>query len=232
MSAASTAAAPTNQPDPSRDRPAAGADAPSRAVRLLGLVRKLIDYGKELANTLQQRTTATNLANVTLGFGTIDIALILSLITRGLHRAAALEARLVGRAGREAAAGPAAANAPSRRKPRAAQPAARSADGAESRVARLPTPGDIAAQVRRRPIGAVIADICREFGILPSDPLWRELSDAIVENGGNLATLYIDINKRLWSPKAAPPPITASVAAPAEPESCPPSSVAFGTGPP
>ena len=232
MSAASIAAASTNRPDPSRDRPVAAVDAPSRTVRLLGLVRKLIDYGKELATTLQQRTSATNLATVTLCFGTIDIALILSLITRGMHRAAALEDRLVGRAIRQEAVGPAAATAPSPRQPRAAQPAARSADGAESRVARLPTPGDIAAQVRHRPIGAVIADICRDLGIVPSDPLWRELSDAIVENGGNIAALYSDINKRLWRSKADPPPIRASVAVPTEPESCPPSAVAFGTGPP
>ena len=59
-------------------------------------------------------------------------------------------------------------------------------------LARLPTPEDIAAQVRRRPVGAVIADIFRDFGIVPSNPLWRELSLAIIENGGNLATLFKD----------------------------------------
>jgi hypothetical protein len=195
---------------------------------LLGLVRKLIGYGKELANTLRQPAPAARLATITQHFGTIDIALILSLITRGLHRAAALEARLVSRAGREAAE-PAATGTPSRRQPRAAQPAA---PGTESRVARLPTPRDIAAQVRYRPIGAVIADICRDLGILPSDPLWRELSNAIVENGGNLATLYQDINKRAWSSIADPPRIATSVAAPAEPAPGPPSAAAFGTGPP
>jgi hypothetical protein len=227
MSAAPTVA-PTNSPDPSLDRRAAGADAPSRAVRLLGLVRKLIGYGKELANTLRQPAPAARLATVTQHFGNIDIALILSLITRGLHRAAALEARLVSRAVRETAE-PAATSTPSRRQPRAAQPAAHSP---ESRVARLPTPRDIAAQVRRRPIGAVIADICRDLGILPSNPLWRELSDAIVENGGNLATLYQDINKRAWGSIADPPRITTSVAAPAQPAPRPPSAAAFGTGPP
>jgi len=47
--------------------------------------------------------------------------------------------------------------------------------------------------VRRRPIGAVIADICRDFGILPSHPLWREVSKLVVRHGGSLATLLRDI---------------------------------------
>src|SRR5271165_2075809 len=93
-------AADTNRPDPHQDRAVAGAEAPSRAGRLLGLVRKLIDYGKELASTLRQRTSATNLAAVTRHFGTSDIALILARITQGLLRAAALETRLISRAAR------------------------------------------------------------------------------------------------------------------------------------
>jgi hypothetical protein len=60
-----------NAPDPPTQ--------PSRSANLLGLVRKLIDYGKELATTLQQRATNADLAAVTLSFGTRDIALILGL---------------------------------------------------------------------------------------------------------------------------------------------------------
>ena len=55
------------------------------------------------------------------------------------------------------------------------------------------TPEQIAAAVRRRPIGAVIADICRDLGILPSHPLWPELSKAVVRHGGSLVTLLKDI---------------------------------------
>ena len=69
-------------------------DKPGRFGRLVDLVRKLIDYGKELATTLQQRTT-NDLAAVTRPFGTGDIVLILARITRGLLRASALEARVV-----------------------------------------------------------------------------------------------------------------------------------------
>ena len=120
MSAPPTAAGPPN-PDPHQDRPAAGADAPSRTGRLLTLVRTLIDYGRHLAATLQQHTSATDLAEVTQHFGTIDIGEILARITRGLLRAAALEARLISRPVREPAA-PATLTTPSPRQPRAAQP--------------------------------------------------------------------------------------------------------------
>src|SRR4051812_7264739 len=71
------------------------ASEPSRSGRLLGLVRRLIEYGKGLANTLRQHSVATDLAAVTRPFGTRDIALILARITRGLQLADALEARLV-----------------------------------------------------------------------------------------------------------------------------------------
>jgi hypothetical protein len=57
----------------------------------------------------------------------------------------------------------------------------------------LPTPEQIAAEVRRRPIGAVIADICRDLGIMPNHPLWRELREVIIRHGGNLAVLVKDI---------------------------------------
>jgi hypothetical protein len=227
MSAPPAAAALTNRPDPHQDRPAAGADAPSRTGRLLGLVRALIDYGRQLAATLQQRTSATNIADVTRNFGTIDIGEILARITRGLLRAAALETRLSSRLARQQAAS-AAPPAPSPRQPRAARPADRSASAADTRPTRLPTPGDIAAAVRRRPIGAVIADICRDLGIVPSNPLWRELPLAIIANGGNLATLVRDILKRLF-PYPINPPATVHPAG-----SAPylPLAVTPGTGPP
>src|SRR5271165_3382400 len=90
---------------------------PSRFRRVLDVVRKLIDYGKELATTLQRRAT-TDLAAVTLPFGTRDIGLILARITRGLLLANALEVRVVAPAGRPAAP-PRPARAPAQHAPRA-----------------------------------------------------------------------------------------------------------------
>jgi hypothetical protein len=104
----------------------------------------------------------------------------------------------------------------------------RGASAADTRPTRLPTPGDIAAEVRRRPVGAVIADICRDLGIVPSNPLWRELSLAIIENGGNLATLFKDTFKRVSTWLINPP----AAVLPAGPAPYLPFAVTPGTGPP
>ena len=78
-----------NAPDPPTQ--------PSRSARLLGLVRRLIDYGKELAATIRERIVADPISG-RCGFGTVDVGLILARIARGLHRANALEARLLSKA--------------------------------------------------------------------------------------------------------------------------------------
>ena len=48
---------------------------PSPSGRLLDLVRKLIDYGRELAATIRQRTAADPLFG-TIRFGTADLVVI------------------------------------------------------------------------------------------------------------------------------------------------------------
>ena len=216
----------TNGSDPAQDQ-TDNPDAFTSTARLLGIVRKLIDYGKELVATLQQRTAATNLAAITRPFGKIDIALILARITQGLHRAAALEARLIDRAQQEEAGLPTVSASPPRQ-PRSTPPAARCPSDADSRIARLPTPEQIAAEVRRRPVGAVIADICREFGIRPNHPLWRELSLAIVMNSGDLNALLTDIFKRVFTANAE----RMAAERTASPAPCPRSAKPSATGPP
>jgi hypothetical protein len=138
-------------PDPHQDQPATGTAAASRTGHLLGLVRFLIGYGKQLATTLQQRTATTDLSGIIRNFGTIDIADIIARITRGLLRAAALETKLDQRLARQQAA---AANltAASCREPRAPRPTNRSASVPDDPgIAHLPTPEAIAAEIRRRP---------------------------------------------------------------------------------
>ena len=73
---------------------------------------------------------------------------------------------------------------------RPAQPQSTSPTAA-SCLANLPTPEQIAAKVRRQPIGAVLADICRDLGIAPSHPLWDELHLAMNEYGGNYIRLVM-----------------------------------------
>ena len=219
MSAAAVTPEGTSAPAPATP----GEVGPSRFRRVLDVVRKLIDYGKELATTLQRRA-ASDLAAATRPFGTSDIGLILARITRGLLLANALEARVVALAARPAPP-PRPVRAPAQREPRAPRPAsARPTAEADPRLALLPTPEQIAAEVRRRPVGAVIADICRDLGIIPTHPLWQELSVAIVWHGGSFNRLFKDI----WDRVLPLPAARRSIAAPA----VVPAPAAAATGPP
>jgi hypothetical protein len=174
MSAATEALTPTTEP--------------SRSGRLLDLVRKLIDYGRELAATIRQRV-ATDPIFAKARFGTTDLAAIFARVARGLLLAEALEARVL-RGAAQLDAEPARGRA--RPAPRA--PAVpRVATEADPALAGLPTAEQIAAEVRRRPIGAVIADICRDLGINGSHPLWREVHHAMLKHGGSFVGLMNDI---------------------------------------
>ena len=83
-----------------------------------------------------------------------------------------------------------------RRAQRAPREAPQEPAETDPRLAALPTAEQIAAEVRRRPVGAVIADICRDLGIMADHPLWRDLRLAIMLHGGNLAGLFRDRFKR------------------------------------
>ena len=195
MSAAFATAALPNQPDPTPDLATAPAPVETRTTRLLGLLRKLIDYGTELARSLQQRPALATLVTIALHFGTRDIALILARIARGLELAYALEDKLVSHPLPETVAKDF-LRAPVARKPRTARPAAPRPD-----LPDLPTAEDIAAALRDRPAGEVIADICRDLGIVPANPLWGEIMTVVNEYGGNFMRLMKTVMKRLcaWS---------------------------------
>ena len=221
MNTVSATAALPYRPDPPRDPAAGDARAPTRTGRLLGMLHKLIDYGKDLVHSLQQRTAAT-----ARHFGTLNILLILSRITRGLRLATALEARLVSHPLREPAT-PAAARAPSDRAPPTAKPATPRANRTASLLPDVPTAEEIAEALRHRPVGEVIADICRDLGIVQSHPLWGEVLMVVNEFGGNYVRLFKDILDRVnvWILEACalenerPMPLPQAVAA-------------CGTGPP
>jgi hypothetical protein len=139
---------------------------PATVGRVLSLVRKLIDYGKQLAGTMQQRAALPHFARFARPFGTADLAIILARITAGLRRAASGQDLAPAPIHLPAARGP---RPPRRAAPRDTQPEPQPADPAEDALlARLPTEEEIADEVRRRPVGAVIADICRDFGIAPA----------------------------------------------------------------
>ena len=205
MTAVPTSAALPNNPDPPRgqgQRPAdSSGPAQSHAGRVLSLLRKLIEYGQELARTVQQRAAATTLLTVAVHFGTRDFALILARITRGLLLANALEAKLVSRPVREIREDVVPARLP--------VPAERAKRTPRRRVPRpvlpdVPTAEEIAAALRGRPAAAVIADICRDLGIVPAHPLWREVVLVLSGPGGSFGTFFKDVMARVLPGLSAP----------------------------
>jgi hypothetical protein len=236
MSAAAQASTPTTAPDAH----GAGAGVPGAIGRVLGLVRKLIDYGRQLAETVQSRAAAPGFVQFARPFGTADLGVILARITCGLRRAAALEARLCRHAARGKDLTPAPIRLPATHAPRAARPVApadprpeiQPADPADgSRLARLPTEEQIAAAVRRRPIGAVIVDICCDLGIAPGHldrAFWDEIHHAIMMYGGSLTRFLNDLHERLWGFISADRSDHVGPGWPASPQRLP----AQATGPP
>ena len=90
--------------------------------------------------------------------------------------------------------------------PRPPRPPAPPKQQPDPRLARLPTSEEIAEEVRHRPIGAVLADICRDLGIVPSHPLWLELMVLVPEHGGNFPALFEDIWDRVLPQTGRHPP--------------------------
>jgi hypothetical protein len=161
------------QPDPNRAMP-------RHVGKVLGVLHTLIAYGQNLADTLRRHSTAPGVlpcfAFITSIFGTTDLALILARISRGLLRAAALEERLRRRAARGRDLEPTPIRLPSVRKPVVAKPA-----GPPSGPAEEPSPEEILAKDRRRPIGAVLATSASISASYPAR--W------IVRHGTNCAAL-------------------------------------------
>jgi hypothetical protein len=205
----------------------ASTDRRGRFTRILGIVRKLIDYGKELAISIRERGLTERPAGASSVFGTLDISLILSRIGLALLRCQALEVRLQRGANRPNPQ-PRAPRAPSLRVPRAPRQQAAPATEPDPRPARLPSIEQIAAEIHRRPVGAVLADICRDLGIMADHPLWRELDLAILFNGGGVGVFFKDMCRRTRATRHA---LTNALAAPPAPS--PPLSLApASTGPP
>jgi hypothetical protein len=194
---------------------------------LLGLIRAVVDYGRGLAETLRQRNSAD--AMTIIRFGTGDLALILRRIKLGLARAAALIARVEAVAVRlDRNPLPGATMRPWPTEPSSPSPAPRPARARpapiDPRLAQMPSVEEIAADVACRPIGAVLADICRDLGILPLSPAWQELHFTVLENGGGAMKLLKEmVNRTLQFIGALRDPATAPF---------PPPPACAATGPP
>jgi hypothetical protein len=227
MSAAPATAALPNNPDPPQDPATANTPAPTRTGHLIGFLHKLIDYGRSLTRLVQQHADTPVPSAVAGMFGTLNAALILMRIVRGLRLAAALETRLLAHPLREGAA-PVLVQAPPDRAPRPQPTRPRPSRAMTCHLPDMPTAEEIAEAARHRPIGAVVADICRDLGITQSHPLWGEAMMVVTEFGGNLVTLVKDIVDRLcWWERD---PAAFEQFGWSAPDS--PAAAACGTGPP
>lgn len=236
MSAPASTAALAQPPDPRQDQ----AHTPARTARLRHILRKLIAHAEDLTWDLTRRPTGMAVLWITVRFASKDIPLILARITRGLRLAAALHATLPRpqrehqrENQREQPAQP----APAERK-RRTRPTPQSGNHANPGAPiALPTSKEIAAQLRNRPIGEILTEICLALGILTTDPLWRELESVLLENGADPATVAEDSENRIANSEGFfPPGIWQSPLAPQQPtppQPAPnPAAMAPATGPP
>lgn len=192
MPASASTTAPAEQPDPYQARCATPF---TRTIRLLNIVRSLIAFGQDLAERLKRNHSPEAAIREAPRFGTANIALMLQRILHGLRLAEALEIKLANRPEpvRTASSAPRKLSGP---RPKAPRPT-------EADSTALPTAEDIAQQLRTRPIHAVLLEICSNLGVLPSDPLWWEITSAV--NATSFVAFFKDAMKRLAFGNLFPP---------------------------
>jgi hypothetical protein len=189
---------------------------PARIAALLHTVRIMLGFGRHLAATAQHRSISTDFNAIAACFGTGRVYAILAHLQRGILRAMALERVLLARAARgrdigfvtppKRAAAPAApveppaagrsaeAQVPAKAVPRPSRPA-----GWNDPELFMPTLEELEAQVRRRPIGRTLVDICLDLAVVPhfcAGPFWNELFDSIRWYGGSIAILMLEKSHR------------------------------------
>ena len=209
---------PASPPDPPQVR--SSPTIPERIAALLHAVHVLLGYGRHLADTVNQRAAAPSFTTVAARFGTAKLSVILARLHCGILRAVALERGLLARAasGRDvefvqlrvrtgtaqsAPSDPTAEQhagtqvaAPPRRKP-ASRPARR--PGCADTEFHIPTLEELEAQVRRRPLGRTIVDICLDLAVVPgfcTGTFWNELFEIMQYHGGSVVTLMQERRRR------------------------------------
>jgi hypothetical protein len=190
---------------------------PARIAALLHTVRIMLGFGRHLAETALQRSAGPGFNSIAACFGTGRVYAILAHLQRGILRATALERVLLARAARgqdiafavpreRGAAAPAGPpGAPSDDAP-AEVAAARKVEPRPSRPVGwndpelfMPTLEELIAQVRRRPVGRTLVEICLDLAVVPgfcAGPFWSTLFDSIRLHGGEVATLMQEKARR------------------------------------
>ena len=189
---------------------------PEHIAFVLHAVDILLGYGRHLLATIHQRATTPTFTTIAAAFGTANLATILAHLNRGIQRAAALERVLLARAatGRDITIPtprnrtdepPPAPAAPQPEQPatpsaipKAAPRPTRSAGRADPEFY-MPTPEELERQVRRRPPGRTMVDICLDLGVVPgfcTAAFWNHLHEIMYYLGGSVAALMKEKTRR------------------------------------
>jgi len=195
-------------PDPPQDQCASA--IPNNIAVILHAARILLDYGRHLIDTVRHRAAAPDFGAIAACFGTANLVTILAHLNRGILRATALERVLLARAAtgrdiefverRTPAPQPEAAPAeaqpfPTRKRaPRLSRPA-----GWDDPELFMPTLQELERQVRRRPIGRTIQEICLDLAVVPGfchSQFWNELFDIMNYFGGSVGRLMHQKGRR------------------------------------
>ena len=189
--------------------PAPTRPIPGRIWAVLNVLAALIAHASHFAATATTRVSAPEFATAAAVFGTDNVPTLLHRMQRGLHRALALHEYLLARAARGSnlrfawppcvdllphhrpPARPAPGPRPTPLQPRRPDPALLGSD--DPAASRLPTPEELAAEVRRRPVGRTIAYICMDLGIAPglcAGDFWNQVEKTMRRYGGSLRRLY------------------------------------------
>jgi hypothetical protein len=182
---------------------------PGRIGAVLHVLAVLVAHARHFAATATTRVSVPEFATAAAIFGTSDLPTILHRLQRGMLRALALRDYLLARAARGRnlrfawpprvellphhlpPAGPARRPRAVPLRPRRPEPAL--LDSGDPDASRLPTPEELAAEVRRRPVGRTMAYICLDLGIVPGlcdGEFWNRVEKTLRRYGGSLGCLY------------------------------------------
>ncbi len=212
-----TTAAPTDSQNPSRNH--CDSTVPHNISVVLHAVGILLEYGTHLIDTVRQRATAPNFDAIAACFGTGNLTTILAHLNRGILRAMALQRVLLARAttGRDIDvierhtcttlapdADPAEDTQPEPQAirlvcPRKRTPAPSRPTGWDDPELFMPTLEDLERQLRRRPVGRTILDICLDLAVVPGfchSAFWNELFDLMNCFSGSIDKLMRQKTRR------------------------------------
>jgi len=187
------------------DRP--GTAIPACIATLLNVVRVLLGYGKHLDRTLPSQADHPRFPVLATGFGTYDLRRILGHVQRGILRAMMLERFLLARAAQGRDIEPTEPPGPAEADDIAAlQMKLRAASAPRTKTDRapridpddpvhfsMPTLKELESQVRSRPVGQTIAEICMDLGIsanVSDGAFWHALYEAMAYFGGRFETFF------------------------------------------